>query len=311
LKLIDVLTAPWAILPEKLVEIQEIYKVHLRGEKIDLAAVEAAIGRPLDNQVKPLQIDRGVATIQIDGVIAKRMNVFMRISGGVSSELVMKDFRRAMADPGVHSILLYTDSPGGAVDGTQELAMEISAARGRDKDKCVVAFTDGMMASAAYWIGSAADRIYISSDTVTVGSIGVVARHVDYSRAYDEAGIKVTEITAGRYKRAHSMYEPLSETGRRTIQDELDHIYGVFLNSVAANRKLSLDTTKDGKADSIPWADGRVFLGRQAIDVGLVDGVSTLVDLQNNLAKYKAAFIGREAMKDDARRRLKKDGIHG
>jgi signal peptide peptidase SppA len=162
-----------------------------------------------------------------------------------------------------------------------------------------------MMASAAYWIGSGADRIYISSDTVTVGSIGVVARHVDYSRAYEEAGIKVTEITAGRYKRAHSMYEPLSERGRRTIQDELDYLYGVFLSDVAPNRKLSLDTVKDERADTIPWADGRIFLGRQAIDVGLVDGVSTLVDLQDKLIKNKGTFVSREVFRDEARRRTK------
>lgn len=305
MKLIDVLTSPWAILPEKLVEIQEIYKTHLRGERIDLAAVEAALGRPLDNQVKPYRVDRGVATIFIDGVIAKRMNIFMKISGGTSSELAMKDFRQALADPDVHTILFNVDSPGGAVDGTQELAQEVARSRGA---KEIVAFTDGLMASAAYWIASAADRIYISSDTVSVGSIGVVARHVDYSRALEQDGIKVTEITAGKYKRTSSAYEPLSERGRRTIQDELDYIYGVFLRDVAAHRGLSLETVKDDRDDSIPWADGRVFLGRQAMGAGLVDGVSTLVDLQENLAKHNGSYVSRVKIGEAAERRTKRNG---
>lgn len=273
MKILDIVTAPWAIVPEKLTEIQEIYITHLRGEKIDIAGIEAKIGVPLDNRPKGYDIDQGVAVIPVEGVIAKRMNIFHRISGGTSSELIGRDFREAVNDPTVNAILLYVDSPGGAVDGTQELAQEIYKARGR---KPIVAYTDGMMASAAYWIGAAADRVYISGDTTQVGSIGVVARHIDISKYEEKIGVKTSEIVAGRYKRIASQYESLTESGRQSIQDAVDHIYSVFLGDVAAFRGLSMDTVKEGKNDTISWADGRVFYGKQAIDAGLADGVSTM-----------------------------------
>ncbi len=273
MKILDIVTAPWAIQPEKLTEIQEIYITHLRGEKINIADIEAKIGKPLDNKQQNYTVENAVAVIPIEGVIAKRMNIFQKISGGTSSELVGRDFRAALADPSVNSILLYIDSPGGSVDGTQELAREIYDARGK---KPIVAYTDGMMASAAYWIGAAADKVLISGDTSQVGSIGVVARHIDVSKYEERIGVKTSEIVAGRYKRIASQYEPLSESGRQSIQDAVDHIYNVFLGDVSLFKGLSLDTVKEGKNETIPWADGRVFYGRQALDAGLVDGVSTL-----------------------------------
>lgn len=294
MKILDIVTSPWAIMPEKLVEIQEIYCTHLRGEKIDIASIEAKLGRPLNNEPKPYEVEDGVAVIALDGVISKRMNIFQKISGGVSSELARRDFAQAMADPEVHSILLYIDSPGGAVDGTQELAREIHAARGQGKN--IVAYSDGLMASAAYWIGSQAHRVFISGDTVTVGSVGVVARHIDVSQMEQRMGIKTTEITAGRYKRAASEYEPLSETGRRSIQDMLDHIYGVFLADVAKARpQLSMEPVKQGREETIPWADGRLFLGKQAIEAGLVDGVATLADVISSLTNDPSRYLARAA----------------
>jgi signal peptide peptidase SppA len=294
MKILDIVTSPWAIMPDRLIEIQEIYMTHLRGEKIDLAGIEARLGRPLNNEPKPYEVENGVAVLALDGVISKRMNIFQKISGGVSSELARRDFLQAMADPEVHSIVLYIDSPGGAVDGTQELAREIYNARGSGKN--LVAFSDGLMASAAYWIGAQAHRVYISGDTVTVGSVGVVARHIDVSQMEQRMGVKTTEITAGRYKRAASEYEPLSETGRRTIQEMLDHIYGIFLADVAKARpQLSLEPVKSGKEESIPWADGRLFLGSQAIDAGLVDGVATLADLIASLSDDPSRYLARAA----------------
>jgi signal peptide peptidase SppA len=273
MKLLDIITSPWLILPEKLVEIQEIYITHLRGEKIDIGAVEASLGRPLANEEKPYEIENGVAKISIEGVIAKRMNMFIRISGGVSSQLISRDFREALKDEEVESILLYIDSPGGDADGTQELAMEIYNARGQ---KPIVAFSDGMMASAAYYIGAAADKIFISGDNVQIGSIGVVARHVDVSKADEKMGVKRTDIVAGKYKRITSEIEPLTESGRKSMQEAVDHIYEVFVGDVAKFRGLSPEPVKEGKEEIIPWAEGKVFLGKKAITAGLVDGVSTM-----------------------------------
>jgi hypothetical protein len=124
MKLLDILTAPWAIEPGKLLEIQAIYLAHARGEKADLAAIEARLGKPLANETKPYTIDQGVAILPIEGIIARRANMFMDISGGASTQIVQRDLQAALQDPAVHSILLAIDSPGGSVDGPHQLGLE-------------------------------------------------------------------------------------------------------------------------------------------------------------------------------------------
>ena len=274
MQLLDVLNAPWAIVPEKLVEIREIYLTHLRGEKIDVRGIEARLGQPLNNEREPYKVTDGVAVLPVEGVIAKRMNLFMRIIGGTSTQLLATDFQAALDDPKAHSILLHIDSPGGEVDGTQELSRLIREARGK---KPVVALIDGMGASAAYWLASAADRVFVTSDTTQVGSIGVVATHTDISKAEEMRGVKTTEITAGKYKRIASEHAPLTPDGRRAIQEQVDYIYSVFVDEVAHNRGTSVDTVLE------KMADGRIFLGKQAVEAGLADGVSTQADLIRQL----------------------------
>jgi len=265
MKLLDILTAPWAIEPAKLLEIQAIYATHLRGEKIDVAAVEKKLGRPLANEPKGYQVIDGVAVLPIEGVIAKRMNMFSQISGGVSTEMAVRDLAAAQQDSAVHSIILAIDSPGGTVDGTQTLATAV-----KQSTKPIVSLASGTMASAAYWIGSAANAVYITDSTTNVGSIGVVTSHTDISKAQAAQGIKTTEISAGKYKRIASNYEPLSKEGRQSIQDHVDYLYSLFVDAVASQRGVDADKVL---AD---MADGRIFIGQQAIDAGLVDGVSTL-----------------------------------
>lgn len=280
MKLLDVLTSPWAIEPAKLLEIQAIYATHLRGEKIDIAGVEQRLGRPLANEPKGYDIVDGVAVLPIEGVIAKRANLFMQVSGGTSTELAARDLRAALADPQVHSIILAVDSPGGTVDGTQALADAVLAAR---SSKPIVTLASGSMASAAYWIGSAAQQVFIADGTTAVGSIGVVATHVDVSGAEAQRGIKTTEIFAGKYKRVASQYGPLSESGRATIQDQVDYTYSLFVKAIGAQRGVSEEQVlKD-------MADGRVFIGEQAMQARLVDGVSTLDALVAQLNEQRRA----------------------
>lgn len=267
MKLLDVVTGPWAIQPDKLAEIQAIYATHMRGEKIDIEAVEKRLGRPLNNEPQGYQIVDGVAVMPINGVLGKRANLLTQVSGMASTEILGRDFQQALNDPAVTGLVLSIDSPGGTVDGTQTLADIIASARGI---KPVVSLVGGAMCSAAYWIGASAAEVYISSGTDQVGSIGVVAGHRDVSGAEAQQGIKTTEITAGQYKHIASQYAPLSESGRASIQETVDYLYSVFVADVAKARGVSEDTVlKD-------MADGRVFIGQQAIAAGLVDGVSTL-----------------------------------
>lgn len=275
MKALDILNSPWAIYPPKLAEITAVYSARAREESIDLAAIEAGLGRPLEREAQGYEIRNGVALVPIDGIIAKRMNLLTKISGGVSTELVARDVRQAAADPKVQSIVLVIDSPGGTVDGTQALAAVVAEANGK---KPVVAYADGMMASAAYWIGCAADSVVLSGDTTHMGSIGVVASHIDVSRAEEQAGVKTTEIYAGKYKRIASEYAPLSEAGRNYMQSLVDELYSVFVGEVAQYRRTPLQLVLD------KMADGRLFIGRQAVDAGLADRVSNLDALIAELA---------------------------
>jgi len=267
MKILDLLASPWAIQPEKLIELQAIYATHLRGDKIDVAAVEARIGKTLANKQKGYTVQDGVAVLPVSGVLAKKMNMFTQISGGTSMEIAARDLKAAAVDTSVKSILLLIDSPGGTVDGTQAMA---AAVRQAATQKPVVTLADGVMASAAYWIGSAAHEVIASAETTQVGSIGVVAAHRDVSGSEAMEGIKTTEITAGKYKRIASSYAPLTEEGRATIQEQVDAIYSIFVDAVAVNRGV------DPEKVVSDMADGRVFLARDAMRAGLVDRIAGL-----------------------------------
>jgi len=222
---------------------------------------------------KRYQVIDNVAVIPIQGVIAKRMNLFSRISGGVSTQLIGQDIKEVLSDDGITGIILYIDSPGGTVDGTQELVDTIYEGR---EVKPIVAFSDGMLASGAYWIASSAHEIYISTDTAFVGSIGVVVTHVDYSEYEKKLGIKTTEVYSGKYKRIVSEHKPLSKEGEQTLKDVTDYIYTVFVDSVARNRGTDAETVlKD-------MADGRDFIGQQAVNAGLVDGIMNFDTVLND-----------------------------
>jgi len=291
-KLLDVLTSPWAIVPDKLAEIQEVYATHLRGEKIDLKSIEAQLGRPLQNETKRYENRQGVGIVRVEGVLARRANLLTRMSGGTSTEQMRTQFREAMDDREAESILLVIDSPGGTVDGTQEFAEEIFRARGKKPIKAVAL---GTIASAAYWIGAAADELYLASDTTVAGSIGVVATHVDVSRAEDRIGVKTTEITAGKFKRIASQYAPLSQEGRTAMQEMVDDIYTAFVHDVAAFRGRSVEHVVNR------MADGRLFLGGKAIEVGLADGFVMEQDIITALQRGRMGGFAKRSIGSSGR----------
>ena len=267
MQLVDTLSSPWAIVPDKLSEITQVYNAHLRGGSSDLSEIEARADTPARHKAGAFVVEDGVAILSIEGVIAKRMNLMTRMSGGVSTEILGQQFRAAVADPEISAIILHLDTPGGAVDGTSALAKTIYESRGR---KPIYALADGLMASAGVWIGSAADKIYLASRTTAVGSVGVVTQHVDYSAQEKKRGIKVTDVYAGKYKRITSSHSPLSDEGKDYMQSQVDDLFSLFVQDVAKHRGVSVQTALDR------FADGSVFIGQKAIDIGLADGFATL-----------------------------------
>lgn len=285
MKLSDIVNGPWMITEPALAQVQEIYDTHMRGEKIDFAGIEARIGRPLENkQDRGYQItDRGVAVIPVEGTLAKRANLMHRMSGGASYQIIEQNISSALDDPAVSAISLEIDSPGGTVDGAFELADFIRRAA---EVKPIHAYTDGMMCSAAYLIGAACQSITMLApgSTNTIGSIGVIATHT-YK---EQEGAKTTHIVSGRYKMAIS--RELTDETLSLIQSNVDYLASQFIDSVAAWRGI--------EAAAIAAFEGRTFAGQQALDVGLVDGVSTLDALLASIADGVSARSDKPAIKE-------------
>lgn len=279
--LVDLLRSPWALIPDRLDEIQAIYATHLRGDKIDIEAIEARLGRPLANDQQEYELrDGGVAVLPISGVISAKANMFTRVSGGASAQMLGKQVQSMMDDPRVKAAIIEIDSPGGSVFGIPELADNIKALGAM---KPTVAVSTGMMASAGYWLGSAANAVYASGATDVIGSIGVVMTH-----SYDPRGsVQKTEITAGKYKRMATDSKPLDAEGRAYLQGQVDHIYSVFVDTVAGNRSATADQVLAN------MADGRVFIGQQAVDAGLIDGIASVDTLAEALASKPETFATR------------------
>lgn len=290
--LAGLIRAPWAITIESFENLRSIYAAHLRSPKVDIEAFEKRTGFSLATPRADYQVDRGVAVIAFDGLIAPKANLLTRVCGATSAQWVTGQINAAIADPLVKSIVLSIDSPGGSVNGSPELAQVVFDAA---RKKPVVAYSDAMLLSAAYWIGSAANAVYISGPTVHVGSIGIVATH-----SHDPASsLGQTEIVAGRYKRIATSLAPLSADGAAYIQDQVNHLYGVFVNAVAAYRGVTPEVANER------MAEGRTFIGQQAIDAGLVDEIMPLGRLVNAMADNPGAFANRRRL---AGRRVSQPG---
>ncbi|KGH27757.1 capsid protein [Comamonas testosteroni] len=186
------------------------------------------------------------------------------------------DMEDAMAHPDVHAILQVYDTPGGEVAGAFEYGQRIFDMRGR---KPIVAIADGMAASAGYLGASAADEVVITT-TGYVGSIGVVMRHVDFSRALANEGIQVTHIFAGSHKVDGNPYEPLPVAVREHLQADIEGLYTMFVQAVSKHRGLNEQAIRDTGA--------AVFRGQAAISAGLASRISTTDSLITELSARRA-----------------------
>jgi len=254
---------PWAILPDKLHQITQLLQFAAEGGKFTDEEVRERIGA--GPRVTP-KTPGMVALIPIYGVVSNRMNMMSEISGGTSVEKLTSSYRAALSDTNVKAIVFDVDSPGGSVDGVPELADEIYSSRGK---KPQIAVANTMAASAAYWLASAADELVVTPSGA-VGSIGVWGAHEDYSKALEQEGVKVTLISAGKYKVEGNPYEPLSEEARNALQADVDNFYSMFVNAVAKNRGVASSAVSDG------YGQGRMVMASLAVKQGMADSVATL-----------------------------------
>jgi HK97 family phage major capsid protein len=254
----------WAILPEHLSQMIEALHAATHDGAVDLDAFREQVSARTERPV--MRAEGGVAVIPIHGSISYRSDLFTDLFGGTSVGSIKGAVDGAMANPDVGSIVLDIDSPGGTVDGVPELAAHLYGLRGRKPMKAVA---NTLAASAAYYIGSAADEFVVAPSGMA-GSIGVVSAHMDVSKAMEEMGIKVTLISAGKYKTEGSPYEPLGEDARDGIQERVDDAYDQFVGAVARHRRVSVEAVRNG------YGEGRVLSARRSLKAGLADRIGTL-----------------------------------
>lgn len=257
----------WALMPAKLQAIAEVVAVHHR---LTAEEIEARVG---DKKERRVQTAGAVQVIPVYGVLSHRMNLFSDFSGGTSIQGLQQEFRAAVADPSVGAIVLDVDSPGGAMSGVTELANEIFAAR--DK-KRIVAVANTLAASGAYWLAAAAHEI-VATPSALVGSIGVFTVHSDRSAQLEQDGVKVTVISAGKYKAEAIDAKPLTDDARAGIQAIVDDGYAMFVRDLAKFREVSASTIRNG------YGEGRVLGAKAAKDAGMVERVATLEETISRL----------------------------
>ncbi len=219
----------------------------------------------------------GIAVIPVFGTLVKRAGAIEAASGLTSYGHLEDRIMDAATDPAVRAILLDIDSPGGEAAGVFDLSDLVHEARSL---KPVWAVADEEAFSGAYAIASAAERLFVPR-TGGLGSIGVVAVHVDRSARDAMEGFRTTTVYAGVRKNDFNPHETLKDGARRTLQVEVDRVYALFVDTVARNRGLT--------AEAVRATEARLFFGEDAVRAGLADEVGTLRDALAALAANLAA----------------------
>lgn len=290
-----VLNTPWAILPEKLSAIQALLALRAAGGHVTADDIAAAT-----NGRRPLLPTRGaVAVIPVYGTIHQHAGMMMESSGGTATDAVSEALRQALADPGVGAVVLDVDSPGGAVSGVGELATEILQSRG---PKPIIAVANSLMASAAYWIGSAADEVWVTPGG-EVGSIGVYAAHEDVSQALEKDGVRVNLVSAGKYKTEGNQFEPLTDEARSAIQARVDAYYAMFVAAVARGRGYAETTVRNG------FGEGRLLGAQAAVDAHMADKIGTLGEAIQRAGMLARRRASAQAAADEAAVKLRLQGL--
>lgn len=255
-----------------------------------LAAIEAGEAMPRETAARGRATATGagaVGVVPIHGVISPRASFWDELFGGTSVEAIREVLRGALADSSIGAIVLDVDSPGGAVAGIPELAAEIRSARGV---KPIVAVANSLAASAGYWLASQATEV-VASPSATVGSVGVITVHQDFSGMLERVGIKTTIITAGDHKADANPYEPLSDDARADLQDRADAFHAAFIDDVAKGRRVPAATIKG------EWG-ARVMLARQALEARMVDFIGTYDDALRRASRSATSGTGARAEGD-------------
>ena len=200
----------------------------------------------------------GTGVIPIAGVIGKGLSPLEKMTGAVDVSDISETIDDYAMNPQVTRIAFQVSSPGGTVTGVEELANKV-----RNIAKPTMSYSDTEMASAAYWIAAAADKV-VASPSSTIGSIGVYMVVADYSEAAKAEGIKMIVIKAGQHKAIGVPGAEVTEDQQDHLQEGVDEIWGDFKAAVLKTREMV-------KASDM---EGQVFSGKQAAQRNLVTGLA-------------------------------------
>jgi signal peptide peptidase SppA len=282
---------PWAILPETLATIVEVVRLRASGGRLTDEEIRlrlaGATAAPAARAAGRVQI------IPIFGILSHRMNLMSQVSGGTSTEQLGAQLRQALNDPGVGAIVFDVDSPGGSVQGMEELAGAIFAAR--EGGKPIVAVANATCASAAYWLASQATEVVVTPSG-QVGSIGVLAIHEDLSKQAEMLGVKVTYVGSAPFKAEGQPFTPLTDEARADLQRKVDQYHAAFRDAVARGRSVSPTDVDKG------FGKGRMVSAGDAKRAGMVDRISTLEATVDRLNRLLAGGRPRTATAGGAER---------
>jgi len=267
-KLIQAINKPWLIEPSSAERLALIALDLLHPN-----SVATPVGGWAVEEAVPFTKD-GVFVLPVNGPLMKYENC-----GSPGTSNMIESLKQAISDPNIEAIVLQIDSPGGTVDGTKAFADAVKAST-----KPVVTFVDGMMASAAIWIGSSSTEVVASSPHDMVGSIGTMMQWADFTEAYKQRGVKIHTAYATQSTDKNRMLSKASESGNYTelITTMLDPVNDAFTSTVMANRNGKIDLAKENVLT------GKIYMAKDAIKYGLVDKIGNL-DTAIKRAKSLAA----------------------
>ncbi|WP_110953648.1 signal peptide peptidase SppA [Anaerosinus massiliensis] len=228
-----------------------------------------------------------IAVIYVEGAITGGRGTSSILSENGGTDNLIKQLHEASDDPSVQGIVLRINSPGGSSTATEEVGEEIKKIRAQGKP--IVTSMGDVAASGGYWLAACTDKIYANPTTLT-GSIGVYMPYSNWEELYKKIGIRQEKIKSGVHKDILSSDRPMTEEERVILQTMVDEIYQGFVEVVAEGRHMELETVKR-------LADGRVYTGKQAKELGLVDELGNLYDAIDGLSEM-AGIQGKPKIKE-------------
>ena len=239
---------------------------------------------------RPLEHSEKIALIHVEGVIVGGRGQGGLLGDGGGMDSVIRQIQAARDDETVRAVVLRINSPGGSAPASQEVGEELKKLRSAGKP--VVASMGDIAASGGYWIAALCDRIYANPGTIT-GSIGIYIPYANYEELFKKIGVHGEKIKSGPHKDMLSPERPMTAAERAILQEMVDDLYDQFVAVVAEGRKMEPDRVRR-------LADGRIYTGRQAKKLGLVDEMGTQEDAVNAAARL-AGIVGKPAVHEYGR----------